>query len=123
MFNVERVAPDRLDITLSGRLEADSMKIALDDLLRQADGIENGKMLYEVIDFHIPSLGALTIELSRLPELFGLVKRFRRAALLADETWMQKTAELKGFLIPGLEIQPFERSQRDQAEAWLNADE
>ena len=32
---------------------------ALDDLVRQSEGIEHGRMLYDVIDFHLPSLAAI----------------------------------------------------------------
>ena len=69
MFKVTRRADDRLDIELSGRLDSDEMKAALDDLVAQSETIENGKMLYDIIDFSMPSMNAIAIELSRLPEL------------------------------------------------------
>ena len=74
MFKVVRNGTDRLDIELSGKLNADEMKVALDELVSESEGIENGKMLYEVIDFHLPSLEAIVIEFSRLPSMFGLLK-------------------------------------------------
>ncbi|MCP4341496.1 MAG: STAS/SEC14 domain-containing protein, partial [Desulfobulbaceae bacterium] len=72
------------------------------------------------IDFHIPSLGAIRIELSRLPSMFGLIRKFVRAAVLSDKMWIQKVSELEGALIPGLEIKAFDRDQREEAEAWLS---
>ena len=78
MFKVEQYGPNRLDIQLSGKLDAEEMKIALDELVSKSKNIENGKMLYEIIDFHLPSLGAIAIELSRLPSMFGLMKKFDR---------------------------------------------
>ncbi len=69
MFKVIPKGINRLDIEMSGKLNAEDMKIALDELVSKSKNIENGKMLYEVIDFHLPSLGAIRIEFSRLPEM------------------------------------------------------
>ncbi len=112
---------NRLDIELSGKLDTDEMKIALDELVSKAENIENGKMLYDVIDFHFPSLGAIAIEFSRLPSMFGLIKKFDRAAVLTDKTWLKKVSEFEGTLFPGLEIKAFNRDQKAEAEAWLSS--
>jgi hypothetical protein len=122
MFTVQRVGPNRIDIELSGKLDTDSMKVALDELVTETEGIENGRMLYDVVDFHMPSLGAIWLELSRLPSMLALMKRFNRAAVLADEAWIQNVSELEGKLFPGLEVKAFDRNQRGEAEAWLAAD-
>ena len=76
-----------LDIEMSGKLNSEDMKVALDELVSKSENIENGKMLYEIIDFHLPSLGAIGVEFSRLPALFGLMKKFDRAAVLTDKAW------------------------------------
>lgn len=119
MFRVTQNGKNRLDIELSGKLNSDGMKIALDELVTKSKGIENGKMLYDVVDFHLPSLGAIGIEFSRLPSMFGLMKKFSRAAVLTDKAWIKKVSELEGALIPGLEIKAFDRGQKEEAEAWL----
>jgi hypothetical protein len=119
MFKVTQNGKNRLDIELSGKLNSEEMTVALDELVSKSEGIENGTMLYEIVDFHIPSLGAIGIELSRLPSMFGLIRKFVRAAVLSDKTWIQKVSELEGALIPGLEIRAFDRDQREEAEAWL----
>ena len=119
MFKVEQNGLNRLDIQLSGKLDTEEMKIALDELVSKSENIENGKMLYEIIDFHLPSLGAIVIEFSRLPSMFGLMKKFDRAAVLTDKTWLKKVSEFEGSLFPGLEIEAFERDQKAEAEAWL----
>lgn len=63
-------------------------------------------MLYDVIDFHLPSLGAIAIEFSRLPSMFGLIKKFRRAAVLTDKNWIKNPVSLKAckFLILKLRL-------------------
>jgi hypothetical protein len=121
MFKVIQNGVNRLDIELSGKLDAEQMKTALDELVSKSETIENGKMLYEIIDFHLPSLGAIAIEFSRLPSMFKLMKKFNRAAVLTDKTWIQKVSELEGVLFPGLEIKAFNRDQKEEAEAWLSS--
>ena len=121
MFKVIQIGMNRLDIEMSGKLNAEEMKIALDELVAKSKNIENGVMLYDVVDFHLPSLDAIAIEFSRLPSMFGLLKKFKRAALLTDKTWKKKVSELEGALIPGREIKAFSRDQKEEARAWLSS--
>jgi len=120
MFKVEKNGVNRLDIRLSGKLDTEQMKIALDELVSKSENIENGKMLYEIIDFHFPSLGAIVIEFSRLLAMLGFIKKFNRAAVLTDKTWLKKVSEFEGALFPGLEIKAFARDRKAEAEAWLS---
>ena len=121
MFNVKQNGMNRLDIEMSGKLNAGEMKNALDELVSKSKNIENGKMLYDVIEFYLPSLDAIAIEFSRLPSMFGLLKKFDRAAVLTDKSWLKKVSEFEGVLFPGLEIKAFDRDQRAEAEAWLSS--
>ena len=120
MFKVIEKGQNRLDIELSGKLDTEEMKVALNELEQKSQNIEHGKMLYEVVDFQIPSMGAIGIEFSRLPSMFGLMKKFDRAAVLTDKTWLQKVSEFEGALFPGLEIKAFNRDQKAEAETWLS---
>ena len=119
MFKITREG-NRLDIEMSGRLDSDAMKLALDELVTKSADIKNGTMLYDVVDFHIPSLAAIGIEFSRLPSMLGFMKRFRRAAVLTDKSWLKKVSELEALFYPGVEIRAFDRAQRAEAEAWLS---
>lgn len=119
MFKVTKNGINRLDIELRGKLDSEEMKIALDELVSKSDDIENGMMLYDIIDFHLPSLGAIVVEFSRLPSMFGLMKKFNRAAVLTDKNWLKKVSEFEGALYPGLEIKAFKRDQKTEAEDWL----
>lgn len=121
MFKVIPNGDNRLDIELSGKLDADTMKTALDNLLEQSENIRNGKMLYTVVDLNLPTLGAIGVELTRLPGLFGLLGKFDRAAILTDKAWLQKASEVKGAVIPSIDIKAFNLDQRDEAEAWLGS--
>jgi len=121
MFKVIENGTNRLDIEMSGKLDAESMKVALDELVSKSENIENGKMLYVIIDFQLPTLSAIGIEFSRLPSMFGLMKKFNRAAVLTDKNWLKKVSEFEGALFPGLEIRAFNIDQKSEAEAWLSS--
>lgn len=119
MFKVIPSGINRLDIELSGKINTEEMKVALDELENKSKDIENGIMIYEIIDFHLPSLGAIVVEFSRLPSMFGLINKFDRVAVLTDKTWLKKASEFEGHFFPGLEIKAFDREQKEEAEAWL----
>lgn len=111
---------NRIDIELNGKLDAIAMKIGLDQMVNESKNIENGKMLYQISDLDFPSLGAIGVELSRLPALFALINRFDRVAVLADKNWLKKASEFEGALFPGLEIKAFDPDEKLAAEAWLS---
>lgn len=119
MFKVNRVNDERLNIELNGSLDSAQMEAALDDFIKKCEGIDDGKMLYEIGEFGFPSLGALGVQFSRLPALFRLIGKFDKAAVVTDKKWLQRAGEIEGLLIPGLEIKAFDRDQRSEAEAWL----
>lgn len=119
MVKIKRVGEDRLDIEMSGKLDTEMMAKVLDELVEKSECIENGKILYDVIDYQLPSLGAIILEFARLPQMLGLMKRFRRAAVLSDKAWLKTISELEGKLIPNLEIKAFDRDERAAALEWL----
>jgi hypothetical protein len=119
MFKVTRVDENRLDIEMSGKLNSEQMEKALDELIEKSEGIKNGRMLYDVVDYHLPSLSAIALEFSRLPSMLSFMKKFDRAAVLTDKTWLKKASEFEGALFPGLEIKAFRRDQKAEADGWL----
>jgi hypothetical protein len=121
MFKVERSSDDRLDIQMSGKLDNEGMLKALDELVENPKASVTENMLYEVVDYHPPSLGAIGIELSRIPEMSGFIKKFSRAAVLSDKAWLKTISELEGKLMPGLEIRKFSREQKSEAVEWLES--
>lgn len=123
MFSVTPNGPNRIDIEFSGKLDSEQMKTALDELVSKAKGIENGRMLYRVGDFALPTVAAMAIEFWRLPAMLGLFRKFDRCAVLADQTWLKMISEIEGALIPGLEIKGFDLENEAAAEAWLSQGE
>lgn len=119
MFTITQNGPNRLDIAFSGKLDSEAMRAALDELVAKAEGIEHGRMLYRVDDFHLPTLAAIGVELARLPELLRMISRFDRCAVIAEAHWIRSVSELEGLLVPIVEIRAFEPGQEADAEAWL----
>jgi len=119
MFQVTRKGNNRIDIEFSGKLNSDDMKVALNELISKAEGIEHGRMYYRIEEFDLPTLGAIAVELSLIPELFRFIRRFDRAAVVAGKDWLRKMSEIEGALIPGLKIKAFGLHEEAEAEAWL----
>jgi len=119
MLDITNPSKNRVDLHLSGKITSAEMAIALDELIEVSNSVENGKMLYTISDFQMPELGAIAVEFTRLPKLFGLISKFDHCAVLADAAWLRKVAEFEGMLIPNFEIKSFELGQEAAAEAWL----
>lgn len=121
MLKITKHSADRVDIDLSGSLDADAMRDGLDKLIAASEDVRNGHMCYRITDFSLPTMGAIGVEMTRLPKLFGLLGKFDKCAVLTDSDWLRKAAEFEGALFPGLEIKGFELDEHDKAEEWLAA--
>lgn len=119
MLSVDRRGPRRLDIALSGQIDSQGMKDAIDTLLHESEDLEDGRLLYRVGNFDFPSIAAIAVKLAQLPALFRLMRRVSRVAVLSDKRWLQKVAELEGKLLPNLEIRAFDSALEAEALAWL----
>jgi|SRR5688500_14402625 len=119
MISITRPQPDRLDVTFAGKLDADAMRTALDQLVEQSQDIENGRMLYSIGDFDFPSFGAVAVEISRIGQMLRVFRRFRRVAVVADAAWVRGISQFEGALFPGMEVKAFPEARRGDAEAWL----
>ena len=120
MFTVKRSGENRVDLEIHGKLDSDAMAQLLDHLLNASTGLHKGRLLYRLEAFDLPTLGALAVELAHLPQLFWLIQRFERCAVLTDTAWLRHASEVEGALIPGLQVRAFRTDQEPQAEDWLN---
>ena len=119
MIEITKPSSDRVDIKITGPLDGDAMRSGLDELLAASEGVSGGQMLYTIPEMVWPSLSAIAVEMTRLPQLFGLLGKFDRCAVLTDANWIKTAAELEGALFPGIAIKGFGLSEREAAEAWL----
>lgn len=119
MFLITRTASNRIDIDFSGKIDRNEMKALLEELIAKSEGIEHGRMLYRIGDFDLPTLGAMAVELTYIPRLFKLIRKFDRAAVLTATDWIRKASEIEGAVIPGLQVKSFDVDEETAAEAWL----
>lgn len=122
MFQIIETSSHRLDIAISGQIDADEMRASLTALFTASEGMKDAVMLYRISNFSLPTLGAIGVEMTQLPQLFGLIGKFRKCAVLSDATWLRHAAEIEGKLIPGLTIKSFALEDKAGAEAWLAED-
>src|SRR5690625_7396474 len=97
-----------------------SMKDQLYVLMDKSLDIQLGVLLMRIDKYDFPYLGAIGVELSRMPSLFRYICRFDRVAVMVDKAWVRKLSEIEGALIPGLELKAFELTQAAEAEAFLH---
>lgn len=121
-FTLNTRGDNRVDLTLSGKIEPDEMRSLLDDFLDATSTIERGAMLYTITDFEIPSASAIMVEFPYIPKLLRAAGRFRKIAVIADAAWLRNAAELEGALMPFLKIDAFKPDEIERAEAWLAED-
>lgn len=121
MFHVSRIGDRRIDVDVSGKLDASEMRFALDELLRKSEGISHGQMLCRIGEFDLPTLGAVGVELSRIPQLFRFIRRFDRCAVVSGKEWLRKASEIEGTLIPGLTVKAFDEQLSTEAHCWLQS--
>lgn len=121
MMNIKQQSANRVDIDLSGSLDAIEMRVGLDELLKVSENVTHGQMVYRISDFSFPTLGAIGVEMGRLPSMFSLLGKYDKCALLCDTAWIRTAAEIEGALFPGIDIKSFEFHEEEQAESWLNA--
>lgn len=119
MFTMTHNSANRIDVEFGGKLNKAQMQTALDEFIRETKNIEHGRMMYRIDGFQLPTLAAIAHELSRLPDLLKVIRKFDRAAVLADKDWVRTASVIEGKLIPGITIKAFERSAEAEAEAWL----
>ncbi|MFN3164778.1 MAG: STAS/SEC14 domain-containing protein [Pseudohongiellaceae bacterium] len=119
MLKITAVNPERIDLDFSGQIDSEEMSRVLDELVELSANFNNGKMLYRIGEFRLPTMGAIGVEFSRMPKLFRMLGRFSKCAVVCDQKWLQNVAELEGKVIPGLEIKAFDHSEEAAAEAWL----
>lgn len=89
MFDVVQKDINRLEITMGGKLNSEQMKTALDQLVTKSKTIEKGTLLFDLVDFHLPTLGAIAIEFSRVPNHVWMDKKIQTCSI-AKRSGMDK---------------------------------
>ena len=121
MFKVTKTDESRIDLEIHGGITSQEMSEGLDELFRLSEGMANGSLYYSINEFQMPEFSALMVEFGRVGQLFGLIGKFSKCAVVCEQAWLRNMAQFEGMLIPGMTIKGFSLSQSDEAEAWLAA--
>ena len=119
MFELKRDPKGFVRLSIGGEIDENQMRRGLDDFLASLAPEGKTDFLYTIANFEFPSIAAIAVEFGYVPRLFAALPRIGRIALVADEAWLRKAAEIEGHLIPGLTIRTFTPDMADAAEDWL----
>ena len=121
MFDLTKDDAGFYRLTISGHIDEDQMRAGLDAFLDSTEGPGKSDYLYKISDFEFPSLQAIAVEFGYIPRLFATLPRIGKVALIADQEWLRKAAEIEGKILPGMTIETFKPGEEARAEAWLVA--
>lgn len=117
-----------IELTINGKISSDDMKHLLDEWMQatasmnQTDSnteLQNATLLYRINSFAMPSFSAVMDEMKRMPELWATMKYFGKMAVISEQQWLQKVAEIEGWMIPNLDVKGFNPDQESAARIWL----
>jgi hypothetical protein len=112
-----------IGLRAAGKLTRDDYRDVLEPALRE--GIESGelRLVFELTDFEGLEAAAWPEDLKTgLSSWLGHHSAWRRFALVTDVEWVAKAMHMFTWLAPG-EVRIFTPDQRDEATAWVSADE
>jgi hypothetical protein len=107
-----------LEVTYDGALGADEMVALRERLTKVIQERGSARLLVEYRDVELARIEprAMWEDLKSA----GLLKDVTRAAVVADQGWVETLASAVGTVLP-LEVRSFDRDQCDEAMAWLYA--
>lgn len=127
-YTITQPSNTHIELTIEGKISSEDMAHLLDEWMQamesmnQADpdnNLQNATLLYRINNFAMPTLSAVMNEMRRMPELWATMKYFGKIALISDQQWIQKVAELEGWMIPNLDIKGFNPDDESAAKVWL----
>lgn len=83
--------------------------------------IEDKKMNLVLETYQIDSLRNLNTFFSSDKSRNAVLKSLRKFALIADANWIEDLGDFIDFLTPSTEVEVFDRSEREEAKAWVDA--
>jgi len=88
--------------------------ITINPLTEKSHGIEHKILLYDVIDFHLPTFKAV------LSRDAGFLGGYKCITVLTDKKQLQRASELESILLANRITRAFCRKLRAKAGNWLS---
>jgi SpoIIAA-like len=120
MLTTTEISPRALEMVVDGPMAREDVSRALDTTFAFAERV-GGRidMLADVRGTPDIHWGIIAEELKRIGDMFRLIGKLDRIALIADHAWLRGVARVESALIPGIHYEVYERAEAAQARAWL----
>lgn len=118
---VDAPAPHVLALRVTGRIEADEVTRAADALRALMETTPRVSVFADLTGMTGMTAEALARDLRAGVSLLGELKRFMRAAVVADADWIAAVARFENRVTPHVEIRVFGPEERDAALDWAAA--
>lgn len=131
-YTLTQSGDTHIELTINGKVTSEDMKQLLDEWVQataamsQADpneNLQNATLLYRINNLAMPSFSAVMEEMKRMPELWATMKYFGKIAMISDQQWLQKVAEIEGWMMPKLDIKGFNADEELAAKVWLGLED
>lgn len=110
-----------LALRLSGTLTGDDFDRAAAEVDARLARHDKVGVFVDLTGFHDLTPDAVAKDLRFGFSKIGQWKRFPREAVLTDKQWIKALVKLLDPVIPSIEVQTFDPSQREAALAWAGA--
>ncbi|MFN3389425.1 MAG: STAS/SEC14 domain-containing protein [Allosphingosinicella sp.] len=108
-----------LAATFSGKLSRQDIE-TFTRLIEQSLGARDKTHIFaEVVDFNGLELEGFADWSPRGAAMLKRLDRFGRVAVVSDQPWIRWATKVESAILPGISYETFERSERDQALAWV----
>lgn len=127
-YTLNQLSDTHIELCIKGKITQEDMKNLLDEwiqatsTIREADSDnapKNATMLYRIENLAMPTFSAVIEEMRRMPKLWETMKYFGKMAVISDQKWIQKIAEIEGWMLSNLDVKGFDPSDESAAKAWL----
>lgn len=111
-------ADDVVGIRVGGNVSTEDIELAIARLEQKLDRHATVSFVAEIEDLSGVSPGALLKDITYGIQQMRHLGRFHRAAVVTDKRWLRAAVNLESRILPGVEVRPFYRRERELAYAW-----
>lgn len=105
---------------VNGRVGEDELKQGLSWFQERAEANDNYNICIDLRAEEFSDLSAVSREFKNVASMLRHATTAQKCAIISDSAFVRNSAKVEGAVIPGLEIEAFDVTERDPAVAWLN---
>lgn len=105
---------------VNGRVGEAELKEGLSWFDERTEANDNYNICIDLRAEEFKDLSAVSREFKNVAYMLRHAKAAQKCAIISDSAFVRNSAKVEGAVIPGLEIEAFDVTDRDPAVAWLN---